>query len=84
MVVAENKNLVVVVGRGSLLGGIFQVEGMSKFLASGGTPPAKKTLAIVVPLCNWYLQHWRINFDTHVKTGKQKYNLNQEAKQLSC
>ena len=31
-------------GEGSLLGGIFPGGGMSKFLASGGTSPARKTL----------------------------------------
>ena len=49
-------------GEGSLLGGIFPGGGMSKFLASEGTPPARKTLSIIVLLCSRYLQYWRIYF----------------------
>ena len=38
------------------------ISGMSKFLISGVTPPARKILSIVVLLRSWYLQHWRIYF----------------------
>ena len=66
--VAENKNLVVVVvvvvgGWGvESTGGNFFRWGMSKVLARGGIAPARKTLSIVVLLLNWYLQHSRIYF----------------------
>ena len=83
--VAENKNLVVVwvAGGGSLPAGIFPGRGIRKFLGSRGTPPAKKTLSIVVLLRSWCLQHSRIYINAHLKTGKQRYDSNQETKQLS-
>ena len=45
--VAENENLLVVVGEGNLLGKIFPSRAMRKFLASGWTHPTRKTLSIV-------------------------------------
>ena len=72
------------VGGGPGGGGIFSGAGMSKALASGWTPPARKILSIVVLLNSWYLQHWKFIFDTHLKTGKQRHDSNQETKKLSC
>ena len=54
-------------GEWSLLGE-FSREGMSKVLARGGTPPARKTLSIVVLLLSWYLQHSRIYFSYSFET----------------
>ena len=81
MVVAENKNLVVVVGEST--GETFSSGVMSKCLASGGTPPARKP--------SWLLCYFTVGtcnieefiFDTHLKTGKQSYDSNQETKQMS-
>ena len=55
-------------GEWSLLGEIFSGGGMSKVLARGGTPPARKTLSIVVLLLNWYLQHSRVYFSYSFET----------------
>ena len=69
MVVAENKNLVVVGGWGvESTGGNFFRWGNEQVLTRGGTPPARKTLSIVVLLLNWYLQHSRIYFSYSFET----------------
>ena len=57
---------------------------MSKFSASGGIPQQGKPCQFLcystVGTCN----NREFIFDTHLKTGKQRYNSNQETKQMSC
>ena len=71
-------------GEGNLLGGIFPGGGMSKFLASGGLPQQGKRCRLLCSSAVGTCNIGEFIFDTHLKTGKQMYNSDQETKQLSC
>ena len=57
-------------------GEFFQVGEWANFWLVGENPPARKALSVVVLLPSLYLQQFI--FDTHLKTGKQRYNSNQK------